>query len=79
MCFCECISSMEFHGKAEEVALTGVEKFKECHFNIYLADKYWTWVDEFWAASDFGLSVGGIQTFKAGEFYSEDVRIKRMS
>ena len=50
-----------------------------CHFNVYLSDKKWTWVDEFWSVSNWGLPVGGIGEFAAGKLYDKAVRIKRMS
>ena len=54
-------------------------KTSEFHLNVYLTDKKWTWVDEFWSASTWGLPVGGIRGFAAGELYNKAVRIKRMS
>ena len=49
------------------------------YFNVYLTDKYWTWIDEFWSASEYGLNVGDIQIYQAGELYNKAVRLKRMT
>jgi hypothetical protein len=49
------------------------------HFNVYLTDKGWSWVDEFWSGSDHGLSLGAVQLIPAGEMYDKPVRLKRMS
>jgi len=50
-----------------------------CHFNVYLMDRKWTLADEFWSASDWGLSVGGIDVYAPGTLYNKAVRVKRMS
>jgi hypothetical protein len=49
------------------------------HFNVYLTDRDWTWVDEFWSAHDWGLAIGDIGRYERGKLYDRTVRVKRMS
>jgi len=48
-------------------------------FNVYSADGRWMFVEPFWSAVDWGLSIGDFVHVSAGELYNKAVYVKRMT